>query len=1132
MVTNTGNARAIGQATATFGVSTTGLDFTSLGVSRALTVPGTASRVFSFKLGSLPVQLDIGERPAIQLTETSASAVPLVVSYGSSATYGSFSDAERIVNMPPLTAGFTNNGTTLTGAIVDIKWNQTSDGADGLTSDDILHYDVYGSNTGAAPYTYVIAEEIPYTTSLLWDTQTAGITSGALAVLVRAGDGYSHTELEITGFGAADLADDVPPSEITDLVASPRGKSGSVMLKWTAPGDDYHNHGRADYYDVRWSLNPITSGALYNSATEVTAEPYPVFGGHVQEYEVTGLGYNSAIPYYFSIQTVDEVGNRSGISTPKATDSNMSVGGPRCGMCHTIAPSVVDSVGNHKLHGITLGDCAKCHGVGSTTYGLDHQDGFLKMGYGPSGPVNGVIAGSTVTYTDGGFKMYEDTTGFGGFGTGDYVPVGDATDNGGCFNFGNLDAGFCHGPAGNDPDGGGPLPTYNTPIWDADANLACARCHGNPDRTTDSIYDRPFDGTLANGGTVPEQILGAPLVDNLAHYDTSAGAPERERKLIGQHEKHLNYSFRFSKRDSCSLCHKGNYKDVDALDGKHADGSVDVELDLIASGPDAHWIPNPNYNIAGTCGNMSPESCHPYDSFPKWDSQETFDCVSCHTMGGVTPDHVTDPAGLVSNPVNGWSTDPMQGNCTYCHFGGHPQDDLGGTALILANSSQVGINYRSGGIHVRKQVGGTGTSYNTEAEWCWGCHDKSGNDISEWGTDTGNNNLATEPPNGSNYDYGFVTSSNWTTATWSSKYSTAAGFPSNEFGYKTGAIQSTHSTSFTANAQNSYNSVSPVGSPLAGSDFGYTEAPDAASTIRCSNCHDVHSLNFAAGDNPTDDPVLNAPPYLRGTWVRNPYLEDGAPWGKDYTTVIASYGAVPRAGGNEMGGYQIDQNNSNPTAGLALATSAGLCTLCHGVNVDSMDEVAGENLWIGTNGHSASAQGGTGSVAFNVFGDGVGGRPVAAQDSLGKESDLDVFNQSVLDPAYTATTKGYGYRSREGSVVYGPAVASQGYSFNDYFWGATPAGTVPETGYHAFTCSKCHNPHASRLPKLMITNCLDARHNTWQSSANSGNNTQDFWVGDPADVGEKAATWNTAQNCHRYDSNTNGGGGWNTVTPW
>jgi len=71
----------------------------------------------------------------------------------------------------------------------------------------------------------------------------------------------------------------------------------------------------------------------------------------------------------------------------------------------------------------------------------------------------------------------------------------------------------------------------------------------------------------------------------------------------------------------------------------------------------------------------------------------------------------------------------------------------------------------------------------------------------------------------------------------------------------------------------------------------------------------------------------------------------------------------------------------------------------------------------------------------------------------------------------------------------------------------------------------------------MITNCLDTKHNTWQSSAaGQGNQTQSNWVAS-GDRGEKAATWNTAQNCHRLDPNgtDNAGGylgGWNKVTPW
>ena len=71
---------------------------------------------------------------------------------------------------------------------------------------------------------------------------------------------------------------------------------------------------------------------------------------------------------------------------------------------------------------------------------------------------------------------------------------------------------------------------------------------------------------------------------------------------------------------------------------------------------------------------------------------------------------------------------------------------------------------------------------------------------------------------------------------------------------------------------------------------------------------------------------------------------------KTYGVAVALYGAVPRAGGNEMGGYQIDQNNNNPTAGESLPSSAGLCTLCHGKTIDSLDKTTdAQNLWIGTN---------------------------------------------------------------------------------------------------------------------------------------------------------------------------------------
>ena len=120
-------------------------------------------------------------------------------------------------------------------------------------------------------------------------------------------------------------------------------------------------------------------------------------------------------------------------------------------------------------------------------------------------------------------------------------------------------------------------------------------------------------------------------------------------------------------------------------------------------------------------------------------------------------------------------------------------------------------------------------------------------------------------------------------------------------------------------------------------------------------------------------------------------------------------------------------------------------------------------------------------------------------------------------------------------------------------WAVDKSGATTNSQYHQFSCSKCHNPHASRLPKLMITNCLDTKHNTWDGpfqmgGANMGGRTFSGTVNNNVEL----ANLTSAQNCHRYGAratnNTNDpydgdnefrsgavdgtGSGWNTVTPW
>ena len=120
------------------------------------------------------------------------------------------------------------------------------------------------------------------------------------------------------------------------------------------------------------------------------------------------------------------------------------------------------------------------------------------------------------------------------------------------------------------------------------------------------------------------------------------------------------------------------------------------------------------------------------------------------------------------------------------------------STIMIPNNPAVGIDYKSGGIHLKKNSGLRGEK-NTEAEICWTCHDARG--ISEWGTDTGGNNFTAVYRN--NYNYGQIYTS-YSAPNFSGATSNWLGSGSGAFWQsgtaefqtaKAGRIQSTHSTS-------------------------------------------------------------------------------------------------------------------------------------------------------------------------------------------------------------------------------------------------------------------------------------------------------------------------------------------------
>jgi hypothetical protein len=1098
-----GNENLAGEATAKLGyvTGTTWYDFTpALSMTKA--VPPNFNKVIRFGFGGGGM-VPAGSKLAVRVTNTGTLSYTLAT--GSATNRGDIAVAERLYNHLPTAATFSPNPSG--SGVVTINWNASTD-QDGHT----IHYDVYGSDDGGTTYGYVIATNLPEaTTSVQWDTVAAGIALGGpntqIRVKVLSGDGYlagdlvtDHTVSESPVWTVDNTIDTMAPAAVTDLLAETRPKTGSIYLTWTAPGDDGNEATRASQYDIRYSTADITGDALFTAATEVSGEPEPDFGGQMQGYEVLGLTPGTI--YYFAMKTADEQSNWSALS-----NSATANGGLKCGICHSTPPDDAATAGNHIDHGYTVNDCAKCHGDVVLSYDITHQDGKLLLGFGRDAagvklaPVEATITGvnnEIVTYwqdPDGAgpapaYKIYEDANGAGGFNVTAWAGS-DKKDNGTCFNYDKVNASGCHGGA--------------TPSWDETVTLPCAACHGDLTRTADP-YGRAYDSSSV-------RVKASPPIDNHGNQGLPTD-PIAERKYVGQHEKHLNYSFRFAKGDSCRLCHKDN---------SHANGAIDIEYDLDGAGTGALFTPNATGpDTPGSCGGTSGLTCHGTAVTPKWDSAENVDCVTCHEFGGVTPAHVTDPAGGIdladNDPDSGAA---MPGNCTWCHLASHPRG-VPPNSVLIPNNAFVGINYSGGGIHLRTDIGARGP-YTSEAEMCWGCHDSNG--ISEWGTNT---KAAT---GSSPYDYGTVgggTSAKWVAspgvgATWVS--GTAA------FSYKTAAIQSTHTTS-------------PAGSSaVAGTAFNYSEPVDDVTNIRCSNCHDVHNRNLADGD------MMSGTPYLRGTWMGNPYPEDGAPQagttytghtiampGHSYANPVIGFGAIPRGGAQyvQQGGYYIDENSGFPTKGWTLESSAGLCTLCHGSDVDIIDQATGETLWLGTNGHSNAVLGGTGVNAENIF-DYTHGRPVPDTNAILQSESYtrvpDMGNQRaaevVGDQYYT-----YGYRAG-GHVA--PPTYGNGTEHLDnlaYDWGATVDATTVDKNYHQFSCSKCHNPHASRLPKLMITNCLDIRHNTWDDA--KGTQTVSNAAGS-TDKNKKIAYFTSAQNCHRRDDSMGTEqlqGGWNKVTPW
>jgi len=104
------------------------------------------------------------------------------------------------------------------------------------------------------------------------------------------------------------VVDDTPPAAVTDLEATPQ--ESTILLEWTAPGDD-DNTGSAAGYSLRYSVLPITA-ANWGNATVISNPPVPAAAGYTQSFTVSGIPQLTTL--YFALRATDEAGNESGLS--------------------------------------------------------------------------------------------------------------------------------------------------------------------------------------------------------------------------------------------------------------------------------------------------------------------------------------------------------------------------------------------------------------------------------------------------------------------------------------------------------------------------------------------------------------------------------------------------------------------------------------------------------------------------------------------------------------------------------------------------------------------------------------------------------------------------------------------------
>ncbi|MFH1089129.1 MAG: ice-binding family protein [Candidatus Uhrbacteria bacterium] len=180
----------------------------------------------------------------------------------------------------------------------------------------------------------------------------------------------------IPSLATAAAPDITPPAAISDLALSSPTTS-SIVLTWTAPGDDA-SVGTAALYDIRYSTSPIVTSADFTGAALVSGEPVPTAAGTSQSKTVSGLSANTT--YYFALKTQDEVPNISEVSNIPALVTTATPTGGSSSTIYTGTINVVKTVVNDNSGTKKIEDFPLFINGTSVTSGITNNFSFYSSG--------------------------------------------------------------------------------------------------------------------------------------------------------------------------------------------------------------------------------------------------------------------------------------------------------------------------------------------------------------------------------------------------------------------------------------------------------------------------------------------------------------------------------------------------------------------------------------------------------------------------------------------------------------------------------------------------------------------------------------------------------------------------------